>query len=191
MILHCPRCGNQHIDRDDGQHIHPHCSETVWRNPPHRSHLCRPEDGGCGHIWRPADVPTTGVARIQTKGKADSAAPAAQPLRDEVDKVWHALKRRGWHPGRTDDTLSACVQAVIDAAPIGPFYRGRIDELIDATAPAAQGDARDAARLDWLEKQNQIGIDHIAYGDYRYYAGKEFKPLREVIDAAMKERSNG
>jgi hypothetical protein len=47
----------------------------------------------------------------------------------EVDRVWHALKRRGWHPGRTDDTLSACVRAVIDAAPIGPYNRG-VDAVI-------------------------------------------------------------
>jgi hypothetical protein len=47
----------------------------VWDNPPHRSHLCH----GCGHVWRPADVPTNGVATITTKGKADSpiAAPSA------------------------------------------------------------------------------------------------------------------
>lgn len=39
-----------------------------WHNPPHRSHLC----AGCGHIWRPADVATNGVAAIKTKGKNDS-----------------------------------------------------------------------------------------------------------------------
>lgn len=44
--------------------------------PVHRSHLCRPEDGGCGHIWRPADVPTNGVDAIKTKGKADSRTHA-------------------------------------------------------------------------------------------------------------------
>jgi len=58
MILFCPNCGLQHIDRPEG----------IWMNPPHRSHLC----GGCGHSWRPADVPTTGVADINTRGKADS-----------------------------------------------------------------------------------------------------------------------
>ena len=42
----------------------------LWTNPPHRSHLC----AGCGHIWRPADVPTEGVRAIETKGKADRPA---------------------------------------------------------------------------------------------------------------------
>lgn len=55
MILHCPACGRQHIDAPHGG----------WTNPPHRSHLC-------GHVWRPADVATNGVAAIETKGSADS-----------------------------------------------------------------------------------------------------------------------
>lgn len=59
MLLFCPRCDAQHIDK-----IQP---EKHWANPPHHSHLC----GLCGHIWRPADVPTTGVAVIETKGSAD------------------------------------------------------------------------------------------------------------------------
>ena len=55
------------------------------RAPAHRSHLCRPEDGGCGHIWRPADVPTNGVAAVKTKGKADSptVTPRAVESREQ------------------------------------------------------------------------------------------------------------
>jgi len=58
MILYCPACGVQHVDKP---------TET-WSNPPHRSHLCH----ACGCVWRPADVPTTGVAQLQTRGKADT-----------------------------------------------------------------------------------------------------------------------
>jgi hypothetical protein len=58
MILLCPNCSRQHVDKpSDG-----------WRNPPHRSHLC----AYCGAIWRPCDLPTTGVQTISTKGKADT-----------------------------------------------------------------------------------------------------------------------
>ena len=60
MVLHCPYCSEQHIDEPD--------PKSVWVNPPHRSHLCH----GCGTIWRPADVETTGVAAIQTRGSADT-----------------------------------------------------------------------------------------------------------------------
>ncbi len=72
MVLHCPKCGLQHIDAPD-ERTH------GWRNEPHRSHLCH----GCGHIWRPADVPTNGVAAVATKGKADS--PIAAPV---VLQLW-------------------------------------------------------------------------------------------------------
>lgn len=57
MILFCPSCGYQHVDAPKGD----------WTNPPHRSHLC----AGCGHVWRPADIPTEGVAEIMTAGKND------------------------------------------------------------------------------------------------------------------------
>ena len=78
MILHCPKCGMQHIDAPDRleQIIHRESGTVVdeqWTNPPHRSHLCH----GCGCIWRPADVPTNGVRSITTRGKADTW-PAAQ-----------------------------------------------------------------------------------------------------------------
>lgn len=57
MVLHCPSCGSQHIDE----------ATDDWPNPPHRSHLC----GSCGCIWRPADVPTVGVERVETASKLD------------------------------------------------------------------------------------------------------------------------
>lgn len=71
MILFCPSCGLQHIDGPDGRKapaVGPGIDVVSWTNPPHRSHLCN----GCEHIWRPADVPTNGVASLHTIGKADS-----------------------------------------------------------------------------------------------------------------------
>lgn len=73
MVLHCPACGLQHIDAPEkGKLISggPNAGRVKpgWTNPPHRSHLCH----GCDHVWRPADVPTNGVAAVKTKGKNDS-----------------------------------------------------------------------------------------------------------------------
>lgn len=78
MVLHCPACGTQHIDAPEPYHAPicniscgmpaKGCSCGKWDNPPHKSHLCH----GCGHIWRPADVPTNGVRAVMTIGKADS-----------------------------------------------------------------------------------------------------------------------
>lgn len=87
MVLYCPACGTQHIDKDNCDEIRIMAAElgidregdraysdwleeNEWTNPPHRSHLCH--NPKCKTIWRPADVPTNGVATIGTKGKADS-----------------------------------------------------------------------------------------------------------------------
>ncbi len=70
MVLHCPACGEQHVDAPEPsvEHDHGAVEFPAWDNPPHRSHLCH----GCGHIWRPADVATNGVREIKTQGKNDS-----------------------------------------------------------------------------------------------------------------------
>lgn len=94
-VLYCPKCGLQHIDRDESNNrMHsPGCNvscgtlggcscgfDSLWRNPPHRSHLC----GGCGYIWRPADVPTNGVAAIKTRGKSDSPRVDLTPEQQRI-----------------------------------------------------------------------------------------------------------
>lgn len=99
MILNCPACGLQHIDAPDER-------TPDWKNEPHRSHLCH----GCGHIWRPADVPTNGVAAIKTKGKADSPIdprPVAieslaqrVPLSDE--QIRALVQPMDWPPSVTE-----------------------------------------------------------------------------------------
>lgn len=95
MVLHCPRCGYQHVDQakvfapdfdsmpdDPGfREGHPDWPAAVaalrkweddnWVNPPHRSHKC----SACLTVWRPADVPTVGVYSVKTKGKNDSWLP--------------------------------------------------------------------------------------------------------------------
>lgn len=82
MVLHCPKCGLQHIDAPEQidrrlAAIDPPAAWAMdpWKNEPHRSHLCH----GCGHIWRPADVPTNGVMAVKTTGKADSPIAARAP----------------------------------------------------------------------------------------------------------------
>lgn len=58
MILLCPQCNVQHVDK----------ASRIWGNPPHKSHLCE----FCGIIWRPADVETNGVKNIKTRGLFDT-----------------------------------------------------------------------------------------------------------------------
>ena len=53
MLLFCPRCGVQHVDKEKG----------AWTNPPHATHTC----AGCGLLWRPSNVNTAGVASLEIK----------------------------------------------------------------------------------------------------------------------------
>lgn len=83
MVLHCPACGMQHVDAPEpGQLISGGPSagrvRRGWDNPPHRSHLCH----GCSHVWRPADVPTNGVAAVKTAGRNDSPPNGATLLQE-------------------------------------------------------------------------------------------------------------
>lgn len=97
MVLHCPACGLQHVDEPEGgPEMQPDGSvhtEEYWSNPPHRSHLCH--NATCRHVWRPADVPTNGVAAVKTRGQNDS--PIVQPRRAvrfdsvTVDKVMNLI----------------------------------------------------------------------------------------------------
>lgn len=52
MILHCPECSTPHVD------------EGEWATRIHRTHQC--QYPGCGKEWRPANVPTVGVADLGT-----------------------------------------------------------------------------------------------------------------------------
>jgi hypothetical protein len=45
MLLHCPLCSERHLDDGD------------FATRVHHTHACQ----RCGHVWRPAIVPTVGV----------------------------------------------------------------------------------------------------------------------------------
>ncbi|ULQ46980.1 hypothetical protein JN531_001530 [Flagellatimonas centrodinii] len=141
MVLHCPKCGLQHIDGAD--------DSCDWDNPPHRSHLCH----GCGHIWRPADVPTNGVPAVATKGKADS--PIAKPGPVAVPRgvtltgeqlngcIWalSALPQHD-HVASLRSELQAAIAAPQPPAPAVDVERGTaVDRFFDTSAvPTAFGD---------------------------------------------------
>lgn len=126
MMLHCPNCGLQHIDKPDDLPLGmPHLPPNAWHNPPHRSHLC----AGCGHIWRPADVPTNGVLAVKTKGQNDS--PITGP--DRVDDTHPEASA----PGLSPDAIEKCR---IEACDIGTLHKGaahRFAELLLTRASAA------------------------------------------------------
>lgn len=93
MLLFCPNCGEQHVDEAKPDLCETcgkskrNCScafFTAWLNPPHKSHRC----SKCNHVFRPANVPTNGVAEIKTKGERDgNPVPQTNALRSELGIV--------------------------------------------------------------------------------------------------------
>lgn len=99
VVLHCPKCGAQHIDRPEPEHdlyrdgdvpLPPAILDTngqvvlglCRRCGRGESDLTEPCWGNpphkshlcqrCGTIWRPADVATNGVEAVVTRGERDT-----------------------------------------------------------------------------------------------------------------------
>lgn len=75
VLLFCPKCKMQHIDTAE------HWGGAV---EDHRSHLCVPAAGGCGHIWRASDSPTNGIEAVKTRGKNDSPLASGEAVAQPV-----------------------------------------------------------------------------------------------------------
>lgn len=109
MMLRCPACGLQHVDRRDPPLSAEWDDAEAWTNPPHRSHLCR----GCGHVWRPADVPTNGVASIKTTGKKDSPLPTLRS--DDLPQFIRNVRNEEGFSLVTHGTAHAIAEALASA----------------------------------------------------------------------------
>lgn len=73
MLLWCPACHAQHVDRGDFATIRTH-----------KTHLC----GNCGHKWRPANIETVGVSEL----------PEELSDKEKAEALWcssHLCDRRG------------------------------------------------------------------------------------------------
>lgn len=57
MLLWCPECGERHVDVGE------------FANKVHHTHACQT----CGHVWRPAILPTVGVRFLPGFKNEDSA----------------------------------------------------------------------------------------------------------------------
>ena len=109
MVLHCPECRAQHIDKPD--------PERGWTNPPHRSHECQE----CGYIWRPADIPTSGVKSIATRGTHDG-----RPARPKMT----AAQRRLAQSDAGRDLLTRALWMADGTEPIGNVNYSQIFEAL-------------------------------------------------------------
>ena len=63
MILHCPQCGERHID------------EHEFSDVAHHTHACQ----SCGFVWRPAKVNTHGVRFLPGYSNAETFETSSLP----------------------------------------------------------------------------------------------------------------
>jgi hypothetical protein len=175
MVLFCPKCGTQHIDDvEGGQEVQPDGTvhaELTWENPPHRSHLCH----GCEHVWRPADVPTNGVATVKTTGKADSplATPPAAATSDEP----------------TEQVLDAACLRHTQALQAGLTSRMAMRRALQAAAtstPCASGEAKFIACPfcgGSVSEHDRDGADHFRFCWHCRASGPRKPTAQEALAA--------
>lgn len=188
MVLHCPACGLQHVDAPDHR-------TPDWNNPPHRSHLCH----GCGHIWRPADVPTNGVQAVQTKGKADSPIAAPKPDTEAALRIEVTLDD-------SDTPIPIEVRGTSAMlARLQAFHKGRVrevqalteerDALHSSLLVANLNCETIAAERDALRAENErlLAANRdcmLHYEDARADAERLREALRELVSACNHDSAN-
>lgn len=136
MVLYCPKCGTQHIDMKEIRFIDrgpnsPPGNQTVWDNPPHKSHLCH----GCGHIWRPSDTPTNGVEATASGKDADTAPQQAEAVPPDVAR--DAERYRWLRDQTTDDGIAIVMKNKCINDSIS--YAENINKHIDAAIAQQKG----------------------------------------------------
>lgn len=171
MLLFCPKCFEQHVDEADPERCQD-CGRisiehfgavnvfadpveckgfNPWLNPPHKSHRCTE----CNHVWRPADVPTNGVQKLETSGKADgSARPVAFANgKDFDDSVATATKR-----------LTEYVKDLENTAPVRRatinrliHHRNENKRLTEENARLREGLEHYADRRRWTLSDKRVG----------------------------------
>ena len=92
MILHCPKCGEKHVDRGIFGTTHVH-----------RTHLCH----ACGETWKPFDYATVGVEDVavyKLAGSGNVIGGAFRPLDAQEEEALRNFDPN--HPQETHDIIS-------------------------------------------------------------------------------------
>lgn len=94
IVVFCPKCGVQHIDAPEPDKCetcgmsddHGGADHTfkAWLNPPHKTHRCH----NCNHKFRPANVPTNGVATLPGLTKVNSQTPNVPGIPADAPPNW-------------------------------------------------------------------------------------------------------
>lgn len=129
MLLFCPRCHAQHIDKPD--------EAKGWSNPPHRTHACQ----ACGHLWRQADVFTNGVEAIKTQGAKDGNPIPWQTCSYAQLVTWADYLRTGvlrHEPSTAANVVAEQIDKLVQGLPTPADYKSDRHRLHAAVKRAYQ-----------------------------------------------------
>ena len=95
MLLHCPLCGERHMD------------SGAFATKPHHTHACQE----CGHVWRPAKVATVGVQFLPGyRDKDVEVSPLAKETKRHCETATFRW-RRCWQTPSTS-TATARIEPI-------------------------------------------------------------------------------
>lgn len=102
MRLPCPSCGELHVD------------EGEFATKEHHTHACQE----CGHVWRPAVVPTVGVRFLPgfLNGEAPAEPFRGAALREHLEAI--GMELVNWSP-------AACRKRAADGSGDGAVWMPR------------------------------------------------------------------
>lgn len=169
MILPCPNCGKLHVDEPEPdicdlcgliryEHLESgnvlRCADgqefIAWLNPPHKSHLCRIEDGGCGTVFRPADVPTNGVAETKTRGKNDTWFPV--PVDPATVAIPEGYARRGPDEIIKTNDLYFDGRTYVEVPKV-PEFAGKVGDRPEPIVYASGPFRSDTTEYVWIDRE--------------------------------------
>jgi hypothetical protein len=98
MLLWSPECGERHVD------------EGEFATKVHHTHACQ----NCGHVWRPAIVPTVGVRFLPGFKNGEPATHPAEDIRVQENRECERMVREALGIWRDTDAFeSDAVRAVL------------------------------------------------------------------------------
>lgn len=136
MHLDCPKCGLEHVDTLDP------ATGIDWSTRPHRTHLCL----GCGHLFKPSEHYTVGVAR-----QPEAPKVYGQGYDDDCNEAKPEAPK-----GTEADILSTATGSIAAHA---EYLRAELVAAKAVIADQANDETRSNARIAQLE-QRITGHEH-------------------------------
>ncbi len=204
MILYCPKCDFQHIDKPESKcgkiRVHlagvpirciralGHTGEcsidsdsdeaVAWDNPPHKIHLC----ARCQHLWQPALVRTNGVQSLREPSE----------IEEDTENTFKELQECYDILLRTARRCARDLRHAIDNIPATNQFREMMTERLQlfrtVFADVSEYRIRMHLEMDHLESdKKRIEQDYLKTADENGELRRILQAAKEEYDAVMSQ----